>query len=102
MNSFSLAYNMVATGSTNCGTTVMRHEFGHNMGLAHGSETGGSAIYATGYTLLATIMGGNAIPYYSTPLVYDATLGVPMGIPGKIDAARAMNERSEQVSNFFR
>ena len=93
---------MVGSGSINCGTTVMRHEFGHNMGLAHGGETGGSAIYATGYTLLATIMGGNAIPYYSTPLVYDATLGVPMGIPGKIDAARAMNERSEQVSNFFR
>ena len=102
MNSFSLAYNMVATGSTNCGTTVMRHEFGHNMGLVHGGATGGSTVYAAGYTLLGTVMGGNAIPYYSTPLVYDATLGVPMGIAGKIDATRAMNERSEQVSNYYR
>jgi hypothetical protein len=98
----SSAYNMVASGSIACGTTVMRHELGHNMGLSHGGETGASAVYATGYTLLGTVMGGNAIPYYATPLVYEATLGVPMGVAGKIDAVRAMNERSEQVSNFYR
>jgi hypothetical protein len=98
----SSAYSMVASGSINCGTTVMRHEFGHNMGLSHGGETGGSAVYATGYTLLGTVMGGNAIPYFSTPALYDATLGVAMGVPGKIDAVRAMNERSAQVASYQR
>ena len=96
------AYNMVATGSTACGTTVMRHEFGHNMGLSHGGEVGGSAVYATGYSLLSTIMGGNGIPFYSTPNVYDTSLGLALGVPGKVDAVRAMNERSEAVANFYR
>lgn len=95
------AYNMVATGSTDCGTTVMRHEFGHNMGLSHGGQAGGSTPYATGYTLVSDIMGGNAIPYFSTPARYDPTLGIAMGIPGKVDAVRAMNERSELVSRFY-
>lgn len=98
----SSAYNMVASGSIHCGTTVMRHEFGHNMGLSHGGEGGGSTPYATGYSLLSTVMGGNGIPYYSTPLIHDATLGIPMGVPNKIDAVRAMNERSQQVANFYR
>ncbi|MGI4779016.1 MAG: zinc-dependent metalloprotease family protein [Janthinobacterium lividum] len=97
----SSAYNMVATGSISCGTTVMRHEFGHNMGLSHGGEAGGSTPYATGYTLISDIMGGNSIPYFSTPALYEPTLGVAMGIAGKIDSVRAMNERSEQVSKFY-
>lgn len=98
----SSAYYMVATGSINCGTTVMRHEFGHNMGLSHGGTAGASAPYATGYSLLGTVMGGNGIPYYSTPLIYDATLGIPMGVANQIDETRAMNERSQQVANFHR
>lgn len=101
MNSSPSSYNMVGTGSIQCGTTVMRHEFGHNMGLAHGGEAG-SPVYATGYSLLGTIMGGNAIPYYATPTRYDAQLGVAMGVPGQIDAVRAMNEHSEAVAGFYR
>ena len=101
VNSYPSAYNMVASGSTSCGTTVMRHEFGHNMGLAHGG-TPGTPVYATGYSLLGTVMGGNAIPYFSTPARHDAQLGVPMGVANVIDATRAMNEHSEEVSNFYR
>ncbi|HUD31477.1 MAG TPA: zinc-dependent metalloprotease family protein, partial [Variovorax sp.] len=101
VNSSPSAYNMVASGSIHCGTTVMRHEFGHNMGLQHGG-TPGTPVYATGYSLLGTVMGGNAIPYFSTPRRYDARIGVPMGVVNVIDATRAMDEHSEEVSNFYR
>ncbi|CNH72710.1 Uncharacterised protein [Yersinia massiliensis] len=89
--------NMVATGSINCGTTVMRHELGHNMGLSHGGE---SESYSQGYGLLSTIMAGNAIPYYSTPDRYTMDYGIPIGIPNKIDAVQAMNSLSSKVSAY--
>lgn len=91
------AFNMVATGSINCGTTVMRHELGHNMGLSHGGE---GQSYHQGYAPVRTIMGGNAIPYYSTPYRYTSDYGIPMGIVDKYDAVRAMNEVSSAVSAF--
>ncbi|CFR21162.1 zinc-dependent metalloprotease family protein [Yersinia frederiksenii] len=89
--------NMVATGSINCGTTVMRHELGHNMGLSHGGE---SESHDQGYGLLSTIMAGNAVPYYSTPDRYTMDYGIPMGIPNKIDAVQAMNSLSSKVSAY--
>ena len=91
------SFNMVATGSINCGTTVMRHELGHNMGLQHAGE---SSSYNQGYGLLGTIMGGNALPYYATPHRYTLDYGIPMGIPDKIDAVRAMNEFSSTVAAY--
>lgn len=94
------AGNMIATGSLNCGTTVMRHEFGHNMGLGHADAAGGSAPYAKGYAPVASVMGGNAIGYYANPRLYTSDLGIAMGIENQADAARALNERSEVVSRF--
>lgn len=91
------SFNMVATGSINCGTTVMRHELGHNMGLQHAGE---SNSYNQGYGLLSTIMGGNALPYYATPHRFTLDYGIPMGIPNKIDAVRAMNEFSSTVAAY--
>ena len=91
------AYNMVATGSTNCGTTVMRHELGHNMGLVHGGE---SSSYNQGDVRFGTIMASNAIPFYATPNRYDRATGIPLGMPGRIDAVRAMNEFSMQATNY--
>ncbi|CAI0865037.1 M12 family metallo-peptidase [Serratia quinivorans] len=93
----SSAYNMVATGSINCGTTVMRHELGHNMGVNH-ADTGSS--YNQGYSLVRSIMGGNTIPYYSTPHRYTQDYGIPMGIVDKVDAVRAMNEFSATVAAY--
>ncbi len=96
--------NMVATGSLNCGTTVMRHEFGHNMGLTHSdysienTKKYNYKIYARGYNAVETIMGGNKIPYYSTPKRYTELYGFPMGIHNHNDAVRAMNEVSEVVA----
>jgi len=95
------AYSMVGTGSLDCGTTVMRHELGHNMGLNHGvstENTNGS--YAVGYNPVATVMGGNAIPYFSTPRRYTAKYGIPMGVEGQVDAVRAMNEFSSTVAGY--
>ncbi|MEQ9722615.1 M12 family metallo-peptidase [Yersinia alsatica] len=89
--------NMVATGSLNCSADVMRHEMGHNMGIKHGGE---GEEYNYGYELLATIMAGNDIPYYSTPDRYTADYGIPMGIPGRIDAVRVMNEISAVVAAY--
>ncbi|CAI2049461.1 M12 family metallo-peptidase [Serratia quinivorans] len=93
----SSAFNMVASGSINCGTRVMRHELGHNMGLNH-ADSGGS--YNQGYSLIRSIMGGNSIPYYSTPHRYTQDYGIPMGIVDKIDAVRAMNEFSATVAAY--
>lgn len=94
------AYNMAGTGSLNCGTTVMRHEFGHNMGLNHGGEPSTAFPYAQGYTKLATVMGGNAIPYYSTPRIYTKDWGLALGIEDQIDAVRMLNRNAPAVSQF--
>lgn len=93
----SSAFNMVATGSVNCGTTVMRHEFGHNMGLNHGGE---GSNYAQGYTKVSSIMAGNAIPFYATPYRYTEDYGIPMGIENQFDAVRAINEFSATVAAY--
>ncbi|MEC7119520.1 MAG: zinc-dependent metalloprotease family protein, partial [Pseudomonadota bacterium] len=91
---------MVGTGSLNCGTTVMRHEFGHNMGLDHAGEDGGSAPYAKGFGPIKTVMGGNAIPYFANPRLFTQDFGLKMGIEDEVDAVRAMNDRSLAVSLF--
>jgi hypothetical protein len=91
------AFNMIGVGSTNCGTTVLRHELGHNMGLAH---AGSSNSFNQGYGLLRSIMGGNAIPYFSNPNRYTFDAGLPIGIPGQIDGVRHMNGFSSAVANF--
>lgn len=90
-------YNMVATGSINCDADVMRHEMGHNMGIKHGGE---SETYNHGYELLATIMVDSDSLYYSTPDRYTADYGIPMGIPNRVDAVRAMNEISAVVTAY--
>lgn len=94
------AYNMAGTGSLNCGTTVMRHEFGHNMGLNHGGEPSTAFPYAQGYSKLATVMGGNAIPYFSTPKLYTKDLGLALGVEDQIDAVRMLNRNAPAVSQF--
>ena len=93
----SPASYMFATGSINCGTNVMRHEFGHNMGLSHGGE---GKNYAQGYTKVSSIMGGNSIPFYATPYRYTEDNGIPMGIENQFDAVRAMNEFSATVAKY--
>lgn len=98
LNVITSSYNMIGTGSINCGTNVMRHEFGHNMGLMHGGN-GTDGQYWRGYNTVRSIMGGNRIPYYSTPLRYTAD-GTRMGIPGRIDAVRRINEVSKTISNY--
>ncbi|CNL06672.1 hypothetical protein [Yersinia aleksiciae] len=88
--------NMVGTGSTNCGTTVMRHELGHNMGIYHGGE---SESYNQGYGLLSTIMAGNDSHYYSTPNRYRADYGIAIGT-AKNNGVRMMNEISAGVAAY--
>ncbi|PRW78470.1 hypothetical protein C7A12_08525 [Pseudomonas fluorescens] len=95
----STADTMVATGNTGCGTAVMRHEFGHNMGLHHADFVAKSN-YAKGYALVGTVMGGNVTPYFSSPHLYTSDYGIPMGIENQVDGVRAMDERSLEVSNF--
>lgn len=94
------SFSMVGTGSLACGTTVMRHELGHNLGLSHGGERYANPRYAAGNTLHGTVMGGNAIPYYSTPHILHPITGEPLGIPDQIDAVRVINERSQEIAAF--
>ncbi|WP_413722873.1 M12 family metallo-peptidase [Sodalis sp. RH23] len=81
--------------------TIMRHEFGHNMGVFHGGVTNATPPFAVGNSLARTIMGGNAIPFFSTPLRFTDDLGLPLGTPNLIDAVRTMNNLSQRVSNFY-
>jgi hypothetical protein len=90
--------NMVATGSSGCGTTVMRHEMGHNMGVSHAGEGGTES--SQGYAIIKGIMGGNEIPYYATPWRFTSDLGIRMGVANKIDAVGAMNARSAMVAAY--
>lgn len=91
-------FSMVATGSISCGTTVMRHEMGHNMSLYHGGTSG--AGYRQGYLPAHTVMAGNAVPYYATPTRLSQEDGIWMGIANQYDAVRAMNEKSAQVAAY--
>jgi len=91
---------MVGTGSLSCGTTVMRHELGHNLGLWHGGATGADPNYAVGYSPHATVMGGNAIPYFSNPRILHPVTGEDLGIPGRIDGVRVINDRSREIAAF--
>ena len=89
VNSTPLAFNMLATGSLDCGTTVMRHELGHNMGLGHGNG------------VVPTVMSGNAVPYFATPKRFDATLRVPMGhLATQPDEVSPMDRNAPAVSRF--
>lgn len=89
MNATPNAYYMVATGSLNCGTNVMRHELGHNMGLDHGNG------------VVATVMSGNATPFFATPHRFDATLGVPLSQGASVpDEVSAINKNARAVASF--
>ncbi|WP_363797914.1 metalloendopeptidase CpaA [Lysobacter firmicutimachus] len=92
---------MVGIGALECGTTVLRHELAHNLGIAHAYENNGATPYAKGYPLLPDIMNDNTTPYYSNPRVYTPDYGIAMGIENQIDAVRAMNERSQLASEFY-
>lgn len=63
------------------------------MGLTH--AMGASGINR-GYQFVKSVMGGNAIPYYSTPNRFDPAYG----IVNTIDGVKYMNGNSEAVSNF--
>jgi hypothetical protein len=88
---------MISASSIDLDVTAMRHELGHNMGVRN-NEDGDS--FNKGYLLLRTVMAGNKIPYFSTPHRYTSDYGIPMGIPDKNDAVRAMNEFSATVAAY--
>lgn len=94
--------NMVASGTLACPTTVMRHELGHNMGCGHGTTnpnyTGGMAI---GWSPERTCMGGNSIPYFSTPNRTNPASGKVIGFANRVDATRAMSEFAPTVAAYF-
>ena len=89
VNSTPSASHMMSLGTINCGTNVMRHELGHNMGLPHGDG------------VIPTVMSGNAVPFFATPKRFDATLGLPMGHGAqRPDEVTLMNNNAPAVSRF--
>lgn len=81
-------FNMAASGSLDCGTTVMRHELGHNMGLSHGNG------------VAPTVMSGNSLPYFATPNRYSSWL-LPLGYGAAVtDEVRVMDNNAPKVANF--
>lgn len=101
----SLAYSVSAVqnsvGSA-CPSSVLAHEMGHNLGLAHDRTTGGSPLftYGWGYRLpegYGTNMSyperglGGYVPYLSNPniSIANSSLGEPIGSPNEAFAAQA-------------
>jgi len=97
-------YNMMGSGTLGCGTTVMRHELGHNLGIGHGDTDGANGLlYARGKGMIdsGTVMGGNSIPYYSSSKTH-GKYGEPLGERDSIDAARAIREHSKSASKLIK
>jgi len=89
VNSSPNAGNMVGSGSLDCGTTVMRHELGHNMGLNHGNG------------INPTAMSGNALPYFATPRRVDPVFRLPMGHLATVpDEVTLMDRNAPAVAGF--
>jgi hypothetical protein len=89
VNSKPIAMNMLATGSTMCGTTVMRHELGHNMGVGHGN----GVVY--------TVMSGNQVSSFATPHRFDPSLRVHRGHGAKLpDEVTPMDKNAPAVARF--
>ncbi|MDR0181694.1 M12 family metallo-peptidase [Lysobacter arvi] len=83
------AYSMIASGAIGCGTTVMRHELGHNMGLDH----------SAGHVYPGTIMAGNQMPFFAAPYLL-AEDGLPLTPSGGWNEVATMNARSAAVAAF--
>lgn len=98
VNKTPSAYNMLGTGSTNCGITVMRHEFGHNMGLSHNDSADSARGFA--HPLGSTIMGGNSLSFFSSPSLYHPKYGYRLGVSGQTDAVAMINKNAQAVSKF--
>ena len=75
---------------------AVRHEFGHNFGGHHFNDPRG---YAAGYKKARTILGGNAINYYSNPRINHPQLGFPIGVENANDMARLITERRFAIAN---
>ncbi|WP_344809491.1 RICIN domain-containing protein [Allohahella marinimesophila] len=106
------AYSVVGP---KCGPMTMAHELGHNMGLDHsrkqGKTSGSRYSYALGYGVdysFATIMsyahlyGSSRIGKFSNPNVScnGKPCGVPAGKWNEADAARALQNVRNELSNY--
>lgn len=106
------AYSVVGP---KCGPMTMAHELGHNMGLDHsrkqGKTSGARYSYALGYGVeysFATIMsyahlyGTSRIGKFSNPNVscHGKPCGVPAGKSNEADAARALQNVRNELSNY--
>lgn len=98
LNRTPSAYYMLGTGSTNCGLSVMRHEFGHNMGVDHNDSHDSARGFA--HPLGSTIMGGNSLPFFSSPTLYHPKYGYRLGLTNKTDALSMINKNASAVSQF--
>ena len=90
-----LAYVPGNTATGKLGCKAMGHELGHNWNIKHFAEE--SSWFNVGYREEATLVGGNAIPFYSTPNVISPNTRMPLGLYDKVDAIRVMNDRIPSV-----
>lgn len=91
VNYFPNQYNMGAAGNIGCGTGVMAHEFGHNMGLDHNDAS------------LNTVMSPSHAhkSQYSNPKILTLPLGVALGFDAtNPDEVSLINNNASAVSRF--
>lgn len=92
------AYNMISAGNLLCDVGVMRHEFGHNLGLDHNNSNTIGQGFA--HPLGSTVMGGNSLPYYSSPNLYHPKYGYRLGVVNQIDAVSLINKNAPVIAQF--
>jgi hypothetical protein len=87
-------FNHVSVSSLWFDTTGMRWAVAWSLGAD------GQKPYAHGYRELGTVLAGKKIPYYSNTRRLTPDHGIRMGVAGRIDNVRAMNEFSAQVAAY--
>jgi len=91
VNTYPNANYMTAVGSTGCGTGIMAHEFGHNMGLPHN----GSSVNS----VMSTTYGPKF--QFANPKILTLPLGVALGFDStNPDEVSLINKNAAAVSNF--
>lgn len=85
---------MISVGMITCGTSVMRHELGHNMSLSHNTNfDAGARLIMHPHT--------DGSPFFATPFVFLPELGIPLTVKmDGLNEVKVIDDRAPTVAAF--